>query len=104
MDPELWLLDEPFASGMDPQGIATFRQETESAVRSRGRVVIYSTQLVDLACGFSDRIGVLSRGELQIFDTERDLGRDPRKLDTLLTAPRQPGKGQGKAGETPRES
>ena len=94
VDPELWLLDEPFASGMDPQGIATFRQEAESAVRSRGRIVIYSTQLVELACGFSDRIGVLSRGELQLFDTERDLERDPRKLDRLLTAPRQPGTGR----------
>jgi ABC-type multidrug transport system ATPase subunit len=89
VDPELWLLDEPFASGMDPQGIATFRQEAESAVRERGRIVVYSTQIVDLACGFSDRIGVISRGGLQIYDTERDLGRDPRKLDAMLTAPRK---------------
>jgi ABC-type multidrug transport system ATPase subunit len=89
VDPELWLLDEPFASGMDPQGIATFRQEAEAAVRERGRIVIYSTQIVDLACGFSDRIGVISRGGLQVYDTERDLGRDPRKLYAMLTAPRK---------------
>jgi len=89
VDPDLWLLDEPFASGMDPQGIATFRQEAETAVRERGRIVIYSTQIVDLACGFSDRIGVISRGGLRLYDTERDLGRDGRKLDALLTAPRR---------------
>jgi len=89
IDPELWLLDEPFASGMDPQGIATFRLEAETAVRERGRIVVYSTQIVDLACGFSDQIGVLSRGSLRILHTERDLQRDPRKLDALLTAPRK---------------
>lgn len=88
VDPELWLLDEPFASGMDPQGIATFRHEAEEAVRKRGRTLIYSTQMVDLACGFSDKIAVISRGRLTLYDTEGDLGRDPRKLDAMLIAPR----------------
>ena len=90
VDPELWLLDEPFASGMDPQGIATFRVEAEEAAKKRGRTVLYSTQLVDLATGFSDRIAVLSRGTLTLYDTERDLHRDPRQLTALLTARRRP--------------
>ena len=88
VDPELWLLDEPFASGMDPQGIATFRQEAGQAVQERDRIIIYSTQMVELACGFSDKIAVISRGQMMMFDTERDLGRDPRKLDELLLRPR----------------
>ena len=88
VDPELWLLDEPFASGMDPQGIATFRHEVEQAVRDRARTVIYSTQMVDLACGFSDQIAVISRGRLTMYDTEKDLGRDPRKLDEMLISRR----------------
>jgi len=89
VDPELWLLDEPFASGMDPQGIATFRLEAEEAVRRRDRTVIYSTQLVDLAIGFSDRIAVLSRAGLTLYDSERDLERDPRKLAEMLTRRRR---------------
>ncbi|TDU66582.1 ABC-2 type transport system ATP-binding protein/heme exporter protein A [Prosthecobacter fusiformis] len=88
VDPELWLLDEPFASGMDPQGIATFRQEGDDAVKKRARILIYSTQMVDLACGFSDKIAVISRGRLTMYDTENDLQRDPRRLDALLIAPR----------------
>ena len=87
VDPELWLLDEPFASGMDPQGIATFRQEAGKAVGERGRIVFYSTQMVELACGFSDKIAIISRGKMMLFDTEADLGRDPRKLDELLLRP-----------------
>lgn len=86
VNPELWLLDEPFASGMDPQGIATFRVEAQKAAVERGRTIVYSTQIVDLACGFSDRIAVLSRGEMTMYHTERDLGRDPRRLDALLTS------------------
>ena len=35
-DPEVWLLDEPFASGMDPVGIAVFRREARAAA-ARGR-------------------------------------------------------------------
>lgn len=88
VDPDLWLLDEPFASGMDPQGLATFRQEAEAAVKARGRTVIYSTQMVDLACGFSDKIAVISRGAMRLYDTERDLDRDPRKLDEMLISRR----------------
>lgn len=88
VDPELWLLDEPFASGMDPQGIATFRHEVEEAVKNRKRTVIYSTQMVELACGFSDQIAVISRGRLTMYDTEKDLGRDPRKLDEMLISRR----------------
>lgn len=88
VDPDFWLLDEPFASGMDPQGLATFRQEAEAAVKARGRTVIYSTQMVDLACGFSDKIAVISRGAMRLYDTEHDLDRDPRKLDEMLISRR----------------
>lgn len=89
VDPELWLLDEPFASGMDPQGIATFRVEAAAAARERGRIIFYSTQMVDLAAGFSDRIAVLTRGSLAVYDTVADLKRDPRELDALLTSRRR---------------
>lgn len=67
-DREVWLFDEPFASGMDPQGIAFFKKEARRAVE-RGRTIIYSTQLLDLAERFSDRVCLIHRGEIRAFDT-----------------------------------
>ncbi len=45
--------------------------------------------MVDLAAGFSDRIAVLTRGSLAVYDTVADLKRDPRELDALLTSRRR---------------
>ena len=68
VDPELWLLDEPFASGMDPRGITAFRRLARDAA-ARGRTVIYSTQLLDLAEMFSDRVCIIYQGKVHAFDT-----------------------------------
>ena len=65
VDPELWILDEPFASGMDPMGIAYFKQQAKSATQ-QGRTVIYTTQILEIAEKFSDRICVLDHGGLRM--------------------------------------
>lgn len=75
VDPELWLLDEPFASGMDPDGIGAFREIAGDAL-ARGRTILYSTQLLDIAERFSHRVVVLDRGKLAAFDEVRTLGGD----------------------------
>ena len=67
VDPDLWLLDEPFASGIDPQGIHAFKTHVTAAVR-RGRTVIYTTQILDIAEKSSDRVCVLDRGEMKAFE------------------------------------
>jgi ABC-type multidrug transport system ATPase subunit len=67
-DRELWILDEPFASGMDPLGIDAFKRHARSAA-SRGRTIIYSTQILDVAERFSDRVCVIHRGEIRAYDT-----------------------------------
>ena len=71
-DPELWLLDEPFASGMDPHGINAFKTHARQAA-ARGRTVIYSTQLLDVAERFSDRVCVIHQGDVHAFDTLENL-------------------------------
>jgi ABC-type multidrug transport system ATPase subunit len=68
VDPELWLLDEPFASGMDPHGIDAFKRRARAAA-TRGRTVLFSTQLLDLAERFADRVCILHRGELRACET-----------------------------------
>lgn len=72
VDPELWMLDEPFASGMDPGGIAYFKRQARAAA-SRGRTVLYSTQILDVAERFSDRVCIIHRGKLRFFDTVANL-------------------------------
>src|SRR5262245_36345012 len=67
-DRDVWLLDEPFASGMDPHGIDAFKQHARAAA-ARGRTVVYSTQLLDIAERFSDRVCVIHQGEIKAFDT-----------------------------------
>lgn len=44
IEPELWLADEPFASGMDAIGMGAFRRLARSLV-SGGSTVIYTTQI-----------------------------------------------------------
>lgn len=77
IDPALWLLDEPFASGMDPRGLSLFKRYSQDAV-TRGKTVIYTTQLVDLAKTFSSEIwilgdqGILARGSANEIDWEQE--------------------------------
>ena len=74
VDPEVWLLDEPFASGMDPHGINAFKRHAREAI-TRGRTVIYSTQILDAAERFSDRICVIHRGNVRAFTATGELRR-----------------------------
>ena len=67
-DREVWLIDEPFASGMDPQGIDVFKRYARAAV-GRGRTIIYTTQILDIAERFSDRVCLLHQGEVRAFDS-----------------------------------
>ena len=65
-DTELLLLDEPFASGMDPNGITFLKREARAAV-ARGHTVIYSTQILDTAETLSDRVLVIERGQVRYY-------------------------------------
>jgi ABC-2 type transport system ATP-binding protein len=68
VDPQVWLLDEPFASGMDPHGINTLKRYAREAV-SRGSTIIYSTQILEIVEKFSDRVSILHQGEVRAFDS-----------------------------------
>lgn len=68
VDPQLWLLDEPFASGMDPLGLAVLRKHLRMAA-ARGRTVIVSTQIIEVVEKVADRVAILEDGALRAFDT-----------------------------------
>lgn len=61
LDRELWLIDEPFASGVDPLGMKAFKKQAIQSVR-RGNTVMYTTQILEIAETFADYIVVLNRG------------------------------------------
>lgn len=80
-DPELWMFDEPFASGMDPGGITSLKRAMLQAA-SRGRIVLYSTQILDIVESFSDRACILHRGKLHAFGAIPSL-RGPENLPSV---------------------
>jgi ABC-type multidrug transport system ATPase subunit len=82
-DPEVWLLDEPLASGMDPLGLSAFKQHAREAT-ARGRTVIYTTQLLDVAERFSDRICVIHEGEVRAFETFENLRTQSSDRENVL--------------------
>ncbi|BDS07831.1 ABC transporter ATP-binding protein [Oceaniferula spumae] len=88
VNPELWLIDEPFASGMDPQGISVFKKHAKLAVE-RGHTVIYSTQLLELAEKFSSRIWVVHNGGLAADGTALELAENSGDLESLFNKLRE---------------
>jgi ABC-type multidrug transport system ATPase subunit len=71
-DPEVWMFDEPFASGMDPSGITALRRHILLAAK-RGRTILYSTQILGIAENFSDQVCLFHKGKLRAFDSLRNL-------------------------------
>jgi ABC-type multidrug transport system ATPase subunit len=90
VDPEVWLLDEPLASGMDPLGIATFKERALDAA-ARGRTIVYSTQILDIAERFSDRICIINEGEIKAFGalSEIEKAQGARGLAEIFRALRE---------------
>ncbi|HXG60880.1 MAG TPA: ABC transporter ATP-binding protein [Planctomycetota bacterium] len=84
-DPEVWLVDEPFASGMDPNGLAAFKDIAVEAA-SRGRTILYSTQILDIAERFSDRVCIFERGQVRAYDTPAELRARSTGKDGFLEA------------------
>ncbi len=82
-DCEIWLLDEPFASGMDPHGIDAFKRYARAAAE-RGRTIIYSTQILDVAERFSDRVCLIHQGAIRAFDTLERLREQASDKDNVL--------------------
>lgn len=52
---DLWIFDEPFATGMDGKGIEIFRNVCREAVAD-GKTVIYTIQIPELTDGFASHV------------------------------------------------
>lgn len=83
-DPKIWLLDEPFAAGMDARGMEAFRRLGRAATE-RGRCVIYTTQFPELAARYADRVVVIGSGGILL--DERTGGHAQEELIQMLGRP-----------------
>jgi ABC-type multidrug transport system ATPase subunit len=68
---------------MDPHGIDMFKQHAREASR-RGRTIIYTTQLLDIAERFSDRLCLLEAGGVRAFDSLESLRARVTDKDNVL--------------------
>jgi len=93
-DPELLILDEP-SNGLDPAGIAEFRQMIRGLVDREGRTVFISSHLLDEVERLCDAVAIVNHGTVMVQGTMRELIEagetgievdcdDPRRAEDLL--------------------
>ena len=73
-DPEIIVLDEPI-TGLDPQSRLLVSDLIRELCRERGRTVILSTHLMEVASTLSDRVAIIDHGELLELDSVEALGK-----------------------------
>ncbi len=82
LDRELWLIDEPFASGMDPLGLKACKKHVREST-SRGNTVIYTTQILEIAETFADQVLILNHGKLAAYGTLDEIRNSSAGAKTL---------------------
>ncbi|MFO0941370.1 MAG: ABC transporter ATP-binding protein [Pirellulales bacterium] len=80
--PELWLLDEPFASGMDVLGMRTLQDQFRSATAD-GRSIVFTTQILELAEKIANRLVILHQGKVVAAGTMNELRSQSRSSGDL---------------------
>ncbi len=77
-DPELLILDEP-SNGLDPSGMAAFRQMIRSFVELDGRTVFISSHLLDEVEKIADDIAIVHEGKLVLHGSVDELVAEGRQ-------------------------
>ncbi len=70
-DPELVILDEPF-SGLDPVNAQSVK-DTVVDLRRRGKTVVFSTHLMDIAERMCDAVAIVNRGQIVLNGELREI-------------------------------
>lgn len=87
IEPELWLVDEPFASGMDALGMGAFRRLARH-LADQGGTIVYTTQMIAMATEFSDHVCVIREGEIVLWETSAEtrarIVGDPDGAENIL--------------------
>lgn len=83
VNPELWLIDEPFASGMDPIGISCFKRYARAAAAA-GRTILYTTQILEAAEGLCDSVCIIDKGLVRFTATSDELRKKAEAGDPVV--------------------
>ncbi len=78
-DPELLVLDEP-SNGLDPAGMAEFRDMIRSFVEEEGRTVFISSHLLDEVQKIADEIAIVQEGKLRLHGSVAELVAGGRQV------------------------
>ena len=70
-DPDIWVLDEPM-TGLDPQAVFDLKQLMR-AHADKGKTVLFSTHVLEVAEQLCDRLAILKKGELIFYGTVAEL-------------------------------
>lgn len=79
-DPDIWILDEPM-QGLDPQASFDLKELMKEHAR-KGKIVIFSTHVLDTAQQLCDKLAILKQGEL-IYNGTVDALLDSAQEDSL---------------------
>lgn len=97
-DPELLVLDEP-SNGLDPAGMAEFRQMIRSFVEQDGRTVFISSHLLDEVEKIADEIAIVQEGKLVLHGSVADLVAGGRRVVRVRVD--DPGRAEEVVGRLP---
>ena len=70
-DPDIWVLDEPM-TGLDPQAAFDLKQLMRGHA-DKGKTVLFSTHVLEVAEQICDRLAILKKGELIFYGTVAEL-------------------------------
>ena len=70
-DPDIWVLDEPM-TGLDPQAAFDLKQLMRVHA-DKGKTVLFSTHVLEVAEQLCDRLAILKKGELIFYGTVAEL-------------------------------
>ncbi|MFN7950645.1 MAG: ABC transporter ATP-binding protein [bacterium] len=78
-DAKVMILDEPFAGGLDPAGIAALTRVLRSFAVRGERTIVIATPVPELVEGLAHRVAIVGDGSVLAFDT-------PARLRELVRA------------------
>lgn len=84
-DPSVWILDEPL-TGLDPKASFLLKKRMREHA-DRGKTVLFSTHVLDVAEKVVDRVGIIQRGQLVFVGTIDEMKahfRDNSSLEDMF--------------------
>lgn len=80
-DPAIWILDEPM-TGLDPRASYLLKKRMREHA-DQGRIVLFSSHVLEVVEKLVDRIGVINKGKLVFVGTIEEMRRHARENTSL---------------------